>query len=452
MAAGTMAVAGLAGLALVRMGTVDNQLKLVLLGVASVGVALAAVKPRFGYLLLVALLPFQYHVKVAGTMVGTNELVLIGLALVMAPRIQWQAVPRWVVFGGSALIIGSVASVVLAADPGAAAWGGVRWAAVVVLAWAAFGVFGEEERAQQRFADVVCAAAMLVVLFAVLQRIGINVVAGKPYVAELPDSTFGYYTVYAGFVALAGTLAVGELLTAITRGEPGRATLYGLAVAVCVLGIGISLSRGGLLALASGLMTLTVLQLPRGSVAIKLGVVLIASAGLGYAVTPRTSRDQFRARFGQQRTPQQQDDRTRFAYQKAGRTALVHSPLGIGYGNFSNYVGRNAVSAQTKGQFFHSHQTFIQVGIETGWIGLTGFFVLIGVALWRAVRMSARRVLSPRSAAFAAALVGFLAQGLFDYLFYEIAMLAFFAGLVWALACLLERDAARDAPAASPAA
>jgi len=54
--------------------------------------------------------------------------------------------------------------------------------------------------------------------------------------------------------------------------------------------------------------------------------------------------------------------------------------------------------------------------------------------------------------AFAAALVGFLAQGLFDYLFYEIAMLAFFAGLVWALACLLERDAARDAPAASPAA
>jgi O-antigen ligase len=442
VAAATMAMAAVAGLALVRMGTVDNQLKLILLGVAGVGITAAAVKPRFGFLLVVVMLPFQYRVKAAGVLIGTNELVLIGVALVLAPRTQWQAVPRWFVYGGSALILGSFASVVLAADPGSAAWGAVRWTAVVVLAWAAFGVFGEEERAQQRFVDLLCGAAVLVVFFAVLQRVGIYAVAGEPYYSELPDSTFGYYTVYAGFIALAATLAVGELLTAIPRGKPGRVTLYGLVVAVCVVGIGVSLSRGGLLALAAGLIALTVLQVSRGSVAIKLAVVLVASAGIGFAATPRDARDQFQARFKDQRQGQQQDDKIRFAYQQAGREALVRSPLGIGYGNFSDYVGRNAVNAQTKDQAFHSHNTFVQAGIEAGWIGLVGFFVLIGVPLLRAARLSAKRMLSPRSAAFAAALVGILAQGLFDYLFHEIVILAFFVAVIWGLARLLERDGA----------
>ncbi len=442
VAAGTMAVAGVAGLALVRMGTVDNQLKLVLLGVASVGISCAAVRPRFGFLLVVVMLPFQYHVKAAGVMIGTNELVLIGLALVLAPRIRWPAVPGWFVYGGAALILGSFASVVLADDPGSAAWGAVRWTAVILLAWAAFGVFGEEERGQQRFVDLLCGAAVLVVFFAILQRVGIYAVAGKPYYVELPDSTFGYYTVYAGFIALAATLAVGELLTAIPRGKPGRVTLYGFVIAVCVAGIGVSLSRGGLLALAAGLISLTVLQLSRGSVAIKLAVVLVATAGIGVAATPRSARDQFQARFKDQRQGQQQDDRIRFAYQKAGRTALAHSPLGIGYGNFSDYVGRNAVNAQTKDQAFHSHNTFVQIGVEAGWVGLVGFLALIGVPLWRALRLSAKRMLSPRTAAFAAALIGILAQGLFDYLFHEIAILAFFVAVVWGLTRLLERDVA----------
>lgn len=443
-AAGTVALAGVVGVALVRMGTVDNQLKLILLGIASVGIAVAAVRPRFGFLLLIALLPFQYKIKAAGLLVGTNELLIIGLALVLGPRIEWAAIPKWLVYGGSALILGSFASVVLASDPGAAAWGAVRWTAVIVLCWAAFGVFGEEERAQQRFVDVLCGAAMLVVLFAVLQRVGIYAVAGKPYYVELPDSTFGYYTVYAGFVAMVAILAVGELLTAIARGQPGRVTLYGFAVAVCVVGIGVSLSRGGLLALVAGLVALTVLQLARGSVAIKLAIVLAASAGIGYAATPRDSRDQFRARFEQQRQGQQQDDKIRFAYQEAGRTALVHSPLGIGYGNFSDYVGRNAINAKTKDQAFHSHNLFVQEGIETGWIGLVGFLMLIGVPLGRALRLSTKRLLSPRSAAVAAALIGALSQGLFDYLFHEIATLAFFMALIWALTRLLERDAARS--------
>ncbi|MGI8511572.1 MAG: O-antigen ligase family protein [Solirubrobacteraceae bacterium] len=448
VAIGTMAIAGVSGLALVRVGTVDNQLKPILLGIAIVGIAVAAVRPRFGFLLLVALLPFQYRIRAAGLLVGTNELLLIGLALVMGPRIEWAAIPRWMVYGSSALILGSFASVVLASDPGAAAWGAVRWSTVIVLAWAAFGVFGDDERAQQRFVDLLCGAAMLVVLFAILQRVGINAVAGKPYFPDLPDSTFGYYTVYAGFIALVATLAVGELLTAMASGQPGRVTLYGVAIAVCIVGIGVSLSRGGLLALSAGLIALTMLQLSRGSVALKLAVVLVASAGIGYAATPRDARDQFQARFEGQRQGQEQDDRIRFAYQKAGFTALVHSPLGIGYGNFSDYVGRNAVNSQTKDQAFHSHNTFVQAGIEAGWIGLVGFLLLIGVPLLRALRLSAKRMLSPRTAAFAAALVGVLSQGLFDYLFHEIAILAFFVALIWALARLLERDAA-DVPQAA---
>ena len=36
-----------------------------------------------------------------------------------------------------------------------------------------------------------------------------------------------------------------------------------------------------------------------------------------------------------------------------------------------------------------------------------------------------------RASAFAAALGGFMAQGLYDYLFYEIAFLVFFVVLVW---------------------
>ncbi len=114
--------------------------------------------------------------------------------------------------------------------------------------------------------------------------------------------------------------------------------------------------------------------------------------------------------------------------QQAGRNALAKKPLGLGYGNFSYYLAGHPAPGVNI-HFFHSHQLPTQIGLDAGWLGLSGFLTLLAGALFNAIRaVGSGRI---RNAAFAAALCGLLAQGLFDYLFYEISLLALWVALIF---------------------
>ena len=71
----------------------------------------------------------------------------------------------------------------------------------------------------------------------------------------------------------------------------------------------------------------------------------------------------------------------------------------------------------------------MQIGLDAGWLGLAGFVLLVVGSLVTAIR--AGPWFGLRNIAFAAALAGFIAQGMFDYLFFDISLLAYFVAMVW---------------------
>jgi hypothetical protein len=124
-------------------------------------------------------------------------------------------------------------------------------------------------------------------------------------------------------------------------------------------------------------------------------------------------------------------DKTRFALQEAGKHALASDPFGIGYNNFAVYLRGHIRSVNIRQTFAHAASTPVQIGLDAGWLGLAGFLILWAWPIGLVIARGTGGFSAVRASACAAALGGFMAQGLFDYLLYEIAFLAFFATLVW---------------------
>lgn len=417
-------LAALLAMVLYKLGDPQHQLKAVL-GVAAIGVIVAAaLRPIFALGLVVALMPFEY--KVYG--LGTDEVLLLAAAAILMWRIEVRHVPWWVVLASIALVAGNFLSVVGAHDQGSALWGAARWLGALVLVAGAFSLLHGRLDVNRRLIDIITCSAVVVVGFAFLQRAGVHVIVSAPYQAGQVSSTFGYYTVYGGFIGLAAVLATGEILHSLTSGQRPRGLAYSAALLVILLGVAVSLSRGALLCVGAGWVVLLVLNGRRASLLAKGVALVVVFVAAGYVATPSTTRTALINRIS---TPvgSQVEDQQRFALQKTGRDALAQNPLGLGYGNFSYYLA-NHPAPGASAIFFHSHQLLTQVGLDAGWWGLAGFLVLFGGALTVAVR-AASRYGGVRNTAFAAALCGLMAQGLYDYLFYEISMLAFWVVLVF---------------------
>jgi hypothetical protein len=414
------------GLVLVKLGSVQRELKALLIVVAGIALALAALRPRAGLAMFLALMPFEYHFS--GT--GSDEVLMVAIAAVLAWRIRWSAIPTWVAVAAGAVVVGSFASAVGATDQTLALWGAVRWLSAVLVLFAAFSILRGEPRAGRQMVDIFTASAAIVVLFAFAQKAGVYLLVGSPFIAGRPSSFFGYYTNYADYAAMASVLATGELLAATLERERGRVVVYGVALLFLLSGIAISISRGGLLALGAGWLILLVLNARRGRVLLQAALILTIFLASAYLLTPRSTVVQIEKRFASP-LGALTEDRERFDIQAAGTRALERYPFGLGYGNFALYARANVRRAGIHEKFTHAQSTPIQVGLDAGWLGVVGFFVLVGGALLVPIvrgRADARTV---RASACAAALGGFLAQGLFDYLFYEIAFVAFVAVLVW---------------------
>ncbi|MGO9889266.1 MAG: O-antigen ligase family protein [Solirubrobacteraceae bacterium] len=416
-------LAALAGVILFKVGSPQHQLKTGLAVLAVGALVVVALRPALGLGLVVAAMPFEFTVQ----HLGTNEVLLFGAAAVMMWRIKVRDVPWWVTLGSFGLVLGSLLSVIGARNQGSALWGAARWFVVLVLLAAAFSVLRDRPDANRRLMDIITCSAVVCVGFAYLQRAGIYFIVGPPYISGLISSTFGYYTVYGGFVGMAAVLATGEALQSFANKERLRGLVYSMALTITLLGVAVSLSRGAILVVGCGWLVLLLLNIRRTRM-LGRGIALIAVfVVVGYIATPAHTRTAFLDRFSQP-LGSQVEDQQRFALESAGRHALANNPLGLGYGNFSYYLNGHPVQGILT-PFFHSHQLPTQVGLDAGWLGLTGFLLLFAGAIFSAIRATGDGGI--RNTAFAAALCGLMAQGLFDYLFYEIAALALWVVLVF---------------------
>ena len=137
--------------------------------------------------------------------------------------------------------------------------------------------------------DIFTGSAVVVAVFAFAQKAGIDILVGAPYQQGLPDSFFGFYTVYAGYVAMAAALATGELLIAFDEGRKSRAAIYTVALLGILVGLAISTSRGGLLALGVGWLLLLLFNVRRGPVFTRGVLLLVIIAGVAYVATPQSA-------------------------------------------------------------------------------------------------------------------------------------------------------------------
>ena len=264
-------LAAVVALVLYRLGPPQHQLKAGL-GVVAIAVLItAALRPTFALVLVVALVPFEYSIY----RLGSDEVLIFSAAAVLVWRIEARHVPWWVMLASFALVMGSLLTVLGAHDQGSALWGATRWLGVLILLAAAFSLLRNRPDSKRRLVDIITCSAVVVVGFAFLQRAGIYVIVAAPYQAGKISSTFGFYTVYGGFVGMAAVLATGEALQSMSSGQRVRAIGYSIALMVILLGVAVSLSRGAVLCLAAGWVTLLVLNMRRISLLAR-GLALVA--------------------------------------------------------------------------------------------------------------------------------------------------------------------------------
>jgi O-Antigen ligase len=419
-------LAVLVGLATVKLGSFQHQLKALIIVTAGLALVVAALRPDYGLVILLALIPFGFGFY--GT--GSDNVLLLALPLVMMWRIRAGALPPWVAIGGLTLVAGSFITILGAHNKSNALEGAADWLGAILILFVALTVLRERRDASRRMVDIFTGSAVIVVIFGFLQKAGIDTVVGAPYNPGLPNSFFAYYTVYAGYVAMAATLATAEILIALDERKAVRASTYGAVLVLMLAALAQATSRGGIVALAVGWLVFLVLNVRRGPTLARAVSILAIFAAAGYVATPAATIARIEHRFvfsnGTQR-----EDKTRFALHKAGEQALSTHPFGLGYGNFAYYLSSSVRSSNIGQAFFHAHETPIQIGLDAGWIGLAGFLVLFAGPILLVFIQRGGGMSTVRASAFAAALAGFMAQGLYDYFFYDTAFFVFFVALVW---------------------
>jgi len=416
----------LTGLATAKLGSLQHQLKAVLIVAAGLTMVIAALRPDIGLLILLALSPFE--LAFYGT--NSNQVMLVLLALVLAWRIRTRAIPWWISAGGLMVVIGGFVSVIGAHNRSLALEGAVDWLCAFVILFVALTVLREREDASRRMVDIFVGSAVIVVFFGFLQKAGIDAIVGEPFDTGVPNSFFSYYTVYAGYIALASTLATAEILVALEEHRPLRVSAFGAAMVFMLVGLAASTSRGGLVALGAGWVMLAVLNMRRASVFGRVIVVIAVFIVAAFAVTPHSEILTLEHRVAQS-NGSLGEDKTRFAIQKAGEEALTNHPFGLGYGNFPYYVSSYVRTAYVHQPFFHAQETSVQVGLDAGWLGLAGFWLLVASPILLVIKHGKGGSSAVRASGFAAALVGFMAQGLYDYLLWDLAFLVFFVAMLW---------------------
>jgi len=235
------------------------------------------------------------------------------------------------------------------------------------------------------------------------------------------SGTFEQPNPYAGYLNTVLPLAVCCL---VFRVLPRHwMWLVTLATAVGVLG---SLSRGGELAAAAGLLTiaLATTKAVRGFILMGVAVVALVAAGVVAGVLPTAVVDPVTAGLGLANvdvtnpTPVTWSTAERLAHMEAGLNMFAdHWWLGVGIGNYPAQYDKYRVPGPWTANLGHAHNYYINIAAEAGTVGFAAYLFLFGSAMVICVR-SYRRSPDALGRAISlgglAALVGFSCHQFFD--------------------------------------
>lgn len=413
-----------AALRAVQIDNPSTLLKLAFIVTAAIVAVLALQAPHFALFAALVAATFDRTIVISGLEIGLAEVTLVMLAPAFARAWTRRTTSIAVKFGATALLSGSLIAAMFAFDPSSALVGTVNWALVLNMVVGGIGIVRRDPSKLRVLAMLFGVLGAVTGLLGSLQSQGIYTIVGPPYAAGRVDSSFGYYSNFASFEALAAVVAVGSLLYAISERERAMAWAAGACATLSGYGLLLSLSRGAIIAAVTGVAVLLLIRINRPGVLVATAVALTL-VGFGvYAITPAQTISDFSQRF----TETQGGDVLREQLQTAGEEVLRQTPAGIGFGGFRRLIEGGYVSADQA--LAHSHNLYLQVGLDAGWLGLLGFVVLVCAACLRGFRLGRGTGSPSLQAGFAAALIGFLVQGQVDYFFFEFGSLVAFSILV----------------------
>lgn len=231
-------------------------------------------------------------------------------------------------------------------------------------------------------------------------------------------------------VASIGTIAaLGLMMRRTTRG--GVKLLALLAVAVLLVVIVKTGSRGGVLAITSGALVLVALQ--PGTRRLALGALVVVAAASAWSFGPDSFRERIGSLVAGEKDYNDFDYYGRKELRARGVQYTIERPIfGVGWQMFPEYEGRNCMAQGRRGcRWMAPHNMYVQVSSE---LGIPGLILFLGVlvtslrAAWQTARRSLARV-SPadfRPELFAT-LVSYCVSGYFlshAYLYVALALMA----------------------------
>lgn len=174
-------------------------------------------------------------------------------------------------------------------------------------------------------------------------------------------------------IAMVSVMAIGMLLPMHTRGIK---TLfkYGL-IGMMVMSILVSSSRGGLLGLATVLVTVSYFKLG-GKVALT-GVVVLALGGLIYIQLPSYVKGRVDSIINYEQDYNLTAQDGRIEIWKRGMSMIASDPLtGVGMRNFP--IAEGWMHSGVRGQaWMNAHNSYLQVAAEIGLIGFAFFITML---------------------------------------------------------------------------
>ena len=316
-------------------------------------------------------------------------------------------------------------------------------ALAALIAW----MYAHRTHALREIAITVAAAAVVVSVYVVLQRAGVDPWNWRAGAEDLPTASIGNLgnSEFSGaYIGIALAFVVYFALFVRTLVMRVIAALSGSVMVVALLATG---SRAGIVAAACGVAALFLFmtQLRTALKVAAVGVVLLGLALVPVALTRTTfsrSTGLFRTESVEYRAE---------TWDAARRMFLERPIFGSGpetyFGNYPQY--RSAADARDRGITIPDkpHNIFLEWAVSVGAVGLLLYLALAGRALWL-VGERTNTVLGevrPLTAAFGGAFVAYLVQGLFSI---DVPPLAFMGwvliGAVAAVAAYGRADA-RDA-------
>ncbi len=210
-----------------------------------------------------------------------------------------------------------------------------------------------------------------------------------------------------------------------------RIGYYALAVysAICLM---YSLSRGGYVALAAGLLFLAFLKQR------KLLVVLVVFLATWTAIVPNAVRERVDMTYDETSGQLDNSAETRLALWSNAMEKFSESPiLGAGFNTYA-YMHLNKRTDGREGYYADTHNYFVKILIETGVVGFVVFLILIGRLFFDGFR-TFLRAKDPLYASLGLGLAGWLLASLVANLFGDRWTFLQVNGYMWVIAGLVCR-------------